>query len=283
MKFCKYCGKELEDDAVCSCVANTELEVIPENSDIKSRTKEFWALFKAFIKSPVSVGAQIVNGCDFKNALVMISAQSILLALLVISLAGKFNSAIKNAISLAGSYADAVEAQVSGIFFSLPTVFIITAISSFAIASLLALFLMLFIKLFKGNTTYQYMFCVSSVNSLVLIPFILCGLLVSLIMPLNVNISSLSDLSGLITPFVLPVGIAAVGITLGNYIMLNILYAGSDVNNEFSPYVMFLTGIAMAVAFIIIFKIAMPMCLPSYIKAGADAAGSVGDILESLF
>ena len=283
-KFCKYCGKELEEGMICSCVENAEQEEKTiKNNDIKSHAKGFWALFKAFIKNPVSVGARFVNACDFKYALVLIGLQSILVALLVISLVGKFNSAIKNTIALAGSYAEAIESQVSGVMFSLPTVFIITAIATFAIASLLALILMLFIKLFKGNTTYKYMLCVSSINSFVLIPFILCGLIIGIIMPLNVDLNSLSHLSSLITPFILPIGIASIGMALGNYIMLNIIYAGSDVNKENLPYIMFLTGIVMSIAFLLVFKIVMPMCLPSAIKAGMDAAGSVGDIFESLF
>ena len=65
---------------------------------------------------------------------------------------------------------------------------------------------------------------------------------------------------------------------LGNYIMLNIIYAGSKVNKEFLPYIMFLTSVIMAIVFVLIFKIVMPMCLPSSIKATMDAASSAGNL-----
>lgn len=283
-KFCRYCGKELEEGMVCSCAQNaTQEESTMANNKIKAYAKQFWILIKAFIKKPISVGANFVNACDFKYALSIMGLQSILVALIAMSLVGKFNSAIKNAVELSGSYASAVGSQASGVMFSLPTVFAATAISTFAIACLLALGLTMFIKLFKGNTTYKYMLCVSSVNSLTLIPFALFGLIVSILMPLNINLSNLSSLSSFINPFILPVGVAAIGMTLGNYIMLNIIYAGSDVKKEYLPYIMFLTGIVMSIALLLVFKIAMPMCLPSAIRSGMDAAGAVGNIFEALF
>ena len=278
-KFCKFCGKELEEGMVCSCVENTaQGENTGKNNDIKSQAKGFWSLFKAFVKNPVSVGARFVNDCDFKYALCIIGVQSILVALLVMSLVGKYNSAIKDTIALAGSYSGMIESRVSGFLFSLPTVFVITAITTFAMACILALVLMLVVKMFKGNTTYKYMLCVSAVNSMVLIPFILCGLILSIIIPLDINVRSLNSLKSLISAFVLPVGISSVGIMLGNYVMLNIIYAGSKVNKELLPYIMFLTSVIMAIVFVLIFKIVMPMCLPSSIKATMDAASSAGNL-----
>lgn len=283
-KFCKHCGKELEEGMTCTCVASTipeETTTVTANTDVKAYAKGFWSLFKSFVKNPVTTGAQFVNSCNIKSALMIIGIQSVLVALLVISLVGKINSVFKDALSLAGSFSDYL--SLSGILFSLPTVFILTAISTFAIACLMALVLMLFVKLFKGNTTYQYMLCLSSINSLTLLPFIACGLLLSIIMPLNINLSSLSNLGSFISPLILPVAIASLGITLGNYIMLNIIHAGSDSNKEVLPYVLFLTGIVMSVAFLLVCKIVMPMCLPSLFKEGLSSLGSLEDLLDSLF
>lgn len=291
-KFCKYCGKELEEGMTCSCVENKAPEETVSNTnvnipstegkkitsnDVKSFAKGFWEFFKAFIKNPVSVGARFVNSCDFKNALGLIGLQSIIVAFLVISLVSKYNSVLKKTASLAGgAYTGAVKAQMSAAMFSIPTVFIITAIVTFAVASLIALVLMLFVKLFKGNTTYKYMLCVSAMNSFVIIPFALLGLILALIMPLSLNLDSITNASGIIAPFVLPVVVATLGTALGNYIMINIIYAGSNVNKEMLPYIMFFTGIVMSIAFIFIMKIVMPMCLP-------PAIGTASNALESLF
>lgn len=293
-KFCKYCGKELEEGEVCTCGgAAAQTEAVSGGKDVKGYAAGMWGFFKEFVKKPVSAGMEFVHACDMRSALIIIGVQAVLVAFLVMSLTGKFNGAIKNLIALTGSVEDLVGASglgegigatvLSGIFFSLPTVFITTLITAFAVACLLALVLFGFIKLFKGNTSYTYMLSVSAVNSLVLIPFTLLGLIVSLIMPLNLGLSTISNLSSIITPFIFPVGIACLGIALGKYVMMQIVPGGSDLNKERLPYVVFLTGVVMAVAFLFIFKIAASMCLPSLIKMGADSLGAAGDILESLF
>ena len=65
--------------------------------------------------------------------------------------------------------------------------------------------------------------------------------------------------------------------------MLNIIYAGSEVNKEMLPYIMFLTGIVMAIAFYVIFKFVAPMCLPSSVREAMDAANSAKDSFDSLY
>lgn len=276
-KFCKYCGKELEDGEICSCGGEkaVQTESASETKNIKSQMKGIWTLFKAFIKKPVSVGTQFVNDCNVKQALGIIGVQSLLVALLVMSLAGKYNSAIKNLASLA-SGGNSAETTVSSYVFSLPTVFIITAVAAFAIACLLAAVLMLIIKIFKGNTRYDYMVCVSSINSLALIPFIVCGLLVSLAVPMNLNLNlndltgALSGISSVIGGFfkslILPISIASIGIMLGSYIVVNIISGGSDVNREVLPYIVFLESIVMAIIWMFMLKAVTPMCLPPAIN-----------------
>lgn len=285
-KFCKYCGKELEDGMVCNCTESTQEEEVnsAENYDIKYRIKGFWNFFKDFVKNPVSVGSRFVNTCDFKFALCLIGLQSVLLGFLVASLVGKYNSAIKSAVAMAGSYADGVQSTVAGVMFSIPTIFVVTAVATFAMACILALVLMLFIKLFKGYTTYQYMLCVSAMNSLTLSPFILLGLIVSFITPLSIDLNNLSSFGGvLLSAFIVPIVIATLGMALGNYIMLSVMPAGCDVNNEFCPYIMFLNGLVVSIVFIFVYKTAVSMCLPSAIKSGFDAMGSAENLLESLF
>lgn len=295
-KFCKYCGKELEEGTVCTCTQTAQTEeaqnvsnmpVSDKSVEIKAHIKGFWSLFLAFLKRPVSVGANFVNRCDIKYALGIIGLQSVLVGLLVLSLVSKINSVVSNAAALAGSYSDTVEAQISGVMFSLPTVFFVTGISAFGIACLLAAVLMLFVKAFKGNTNYKYMLCASALNSMSILPFAVLGLIISLLMPLSVNLANLKNLanliSGMMMPFFLPIMISSFGITFGNYVMIKTIRGGSSINKEYLPYVLLVSGIVMSVAYLLVLKIAVPMCVPPMIKTALNAANSAGDILDSIF
>ncbi len=284
-KFCKFCGTPLEEGQVCACQsAPAPAEApAPEKQDAKAYATGFWAMFKSFIKKPVTTGKAFVNSCDFKYALIIMGIQAILVGLLVMSLVGKYNTALKNVISMTGSYSDMMEAQVMGVMFSLPTVFIVSAIATFAVACIIPAVIMLFIKMFKGNTNYKYMLCVSALNSLVLIPFILVAILVSVITPLNINFNNMESAKSIMNPIIYPVAIATIGLALGNFVMISAIPGGSDVDKDALPYVMFLTGIIMAVVTYFVFKITVPMCLPPAIESGLNSLESAGNMIDSLF
>ena len=203
-KFCKYCGTPLEEGQVCACQsapAPAEAQApAPEKQDVKAYATGFWAMFKSFFKKPVTTGKAFVNACDFKYALIIIAVQAVLVGLLVMSLVGKYNTALKSVISMTGSYSAMMEAQVMGVMFSLPTVFLVSAISAFAVSCIIPAVIMLFIKIFKGNTNYKYMLCVSALNSLVLIPFAVVAILISLITPLNVNFNNMDSAKSMLNP-----------------------------------------------------------------------------------
>ena len=280
-KFCKYCGKELEEGMVCSC-SESQMNVENVTNESKSQAKSFWGLFTSFIKKPVSIGAEFVNSCNYKYAFILIAIHSVLIGLLMVSLTGKINSAIKDAMFLMGG-GDYDSITLAGYTFPRLKIFFVAAIVCFGIACLIALVLMLFVKMFKGNTTYKYMICVSSLNSLVLIPFVLCAAVISFLMPFDIDIRSAGSVFSIFSPFVFPISIACVGMTLGNYIMLSVVYAGSDVNKEYIPYVLFFTGIVMSIAFYLVFKVAAPMCLPTAVRDTLDATRSSVNMLESIF
>lgn len=275
-KFCKFCGKELEEGAVCSCAAaqpapqaepSPAADAAPQNAtaqQAKGMVSNFWSLFTSFVKAPVTVGKAFVSACNSKYAFIIMGIQAILLGLLFTSFAGKYNSLIKSTMYAAGGFVDsfsatasaAMQAQTQGLMFPLVTVFFVTAIVSFALACALAAILMLFIKIFKGNTTYQYMACASAVNSLTLIPFTLVALLLSLIV------------SG--TGLIYVAVIASIGSTLGYFITLNVLSAGSDITENKAPYVLFLSIILLSVVTYFVVKFAFPMCLPQTVKTALE-------------
>lgn len=312
-KFCRYCGKQLEEGTECTCtqksvvanqpdteevVNNPQPEVIAQPAannyqaekgfDFQPYIKGLWDLFKAFVKKPVSVGAKFINKCDFKYALYIIILQSVLTALFAISIAGKFNSVIKRAAGavggiMGGTFEGALEANIAATLFPIPSIFIITFISSFIMALLLALVMMMFIKMLKANTNYKYMICASSINSLVIIPFVLAGIVLSLIMPLNVDVRSMSSVSGIANPVIIPLCVSCLGLTLGNFIILSSAYGGCSADKDKMPYVMFFTGIVMAIVFMIIVKTVTPMCMPSGVNAALNGINSYSNSIGSLF
>ena len=76
-KFCKNCGKMLEDGAVCDCTAVNEVPAaepvqapvtpapaaapVAPKEGIGTYFKKIWALFVALIKKPVSTASAFVN------------------------------------------------------------------------------------------------------------------------------------------------------------------------------------------------------------------------------
>lgn len=284
-KFCKYCGKELEDGMTCSCTGANQNEVIKEKRD------GFLALFGKFVKSPVSVGASFVNNGNLKSAISLITVQSILVGLLVISLLNKYNSALKSMVLADEGFDTYVLSMLSTVTFPLSTAFFVSAISAFAIACMVAFALMLVVKLFRGNTSYKYMLCVSAINSLTLIPFVALGLLISLVMPLNFDLEYLEnsfDIGSVINPIITPIVISCLGMGLANYITLTVLHGGSVVDKNKEPYIMFFTGILMGIATYFVYKIAIPMCLPSAFKTAYDALSNGGieafeDVINNIF
>ncbi len=282
-KFCKFCGTPLEEGQVCACQSAPAEEYAPENQGAKDYATGLLSMFKAFVKRPVTTGKAFVNSCDFKSALIILGIQALLVGILVLSLVGKYNTTLKNVISMTGSYSDVMEAQVMGVMFSMPTVFIVSAIATFTVACIIPAVIMLFIKIFKGNTNYKYMLCVSALNSLVLIPFILVAIIVSIITPLNVNFDSMESAKSFLNPIIYPVVIATVGLALGNFVMISVIPGGSGIDRDYLPYVMFFTGIVMAVATYIVFKSAVSMCLPPAIESGLNSLESAGSMMDSLF
>lgn len=293
-KFCKNCGKMLEDGAVCDCTqvaapvapeapTAEPVYVAPETpaapvapaapkEGIGTFFKKIWTLFVSLVKKPVTTAAAFVNSCDYKTALGLIAINAIAVGLLLISFAGEFNGIIEET---AGRMVD-----VDDKLFPTVKIFFVGAIGTFAIGALLPAVLMMFTKIFKKDTNYKYMLCASGINSLSITPFVLAGFVLSIICGIDPrDASSAKEAASMVAwALYIPLVLATIGNTLGNYITMKSLRAGSSLAEDNTPYVMFFTGLVMAIAFALVVYLAFPMCLPEYFE---DA--NIIDLLEDLF
>lgn len=269
--FCTNCGARLEDGEICACKKQaapqqtTAQQAAPQQAAPQQATpqqatapvapnqvvlylKGIWALIVKLFKAPATAGIEFTNSVDFKTALGLIGMQALAMSFLLMAFAGKMNSVL--------------DSDYISIKFPIITIFFVSIIVTFAMGCILPAILMFIIKLFKGNTDYKHMLCISGVNSTMITPFILVGFLLSLIMPVNVT-SSLSSPVNLLGSFVYPLIIAVLGNTLGAFAMLKVVKGSTDVDDDRSIYIMFLTGIVVSIALYLVMKGAMPMCTPS--------------------
>ena len=302
-KFCGNCGSPLEEGSICSCQQQTtqdQEQRIPEQQQQHTQQQQYvqimapappnafviylkklWTLIIALVKSPAKVGTLFVSSADYKIALGLIGAQSLAVVLLFLSFAGKFNSAIVAVNNLATSKAygtgtSSVRVSLGGlsdIKFPMFTVFVVVGIITFGLACLMAGVIMLIIKIFKGNTDYKHLLCVSAINSIMSTPFLLAAFFISLLMPMDIAQSISTGnvpliYSSFIFPFLYPLLIALVGNIIGWFTSLRVIAGSSDIDDNKAIYVLFLSAIVMIIATYLTIKVGGPMCLPSTIKEG---------------
>ncbi len=317
MAFCKYCGTQLADGAVCQCPqAQAELQtqaqqpapqepvyqqpvyqqpapqeptyqqpayqqpVYQQPAPAPQKPNQFvtaltdiWQLILNMIKKPVTAAADFVKTGTQIHCFIMMGAQALLVALLVTLLAAKYNGIFESAMKISsfGMGSSALAAQLRQVTFSVPLVFVLSFMITAGIAFLIPALLMLIVKLFKGNTDYNTMLKVSAVNSLIAVPFVLLGVLISIILPVNIGVSGLGDsssmLGGLVSAFSIPVIVACLGMTVGSFTMMALVPQVSEVNQEFLPVTMFLVWLGTTIAFYIAFAlIGWPLCAPPILK-----------------
>lgn len=104
MGFCVYCGKKLEEGAICDCegakkaagqksdFSENLTNVAAAGTEAVGKTKV--ALFK-IVKAPVTEGATYMDGTNTVTSAAMIVCQAILSGLFALVLALKYNSVIK--------------------------------------------------------------------------------------------------------------------------------------------------------------------------------------------
>ena len=302
-KFCGNCGSPLEEGSICSCQQQTtqdQEQRIPEQQQQHTQQQQYvqimapappnafviylkkmWTLIIALVKSPAKVGTQFVGSADYKMALGLIGVQSLAAVFLFLSFAGKFNSAIVAVNNLATSKAygtgtSGVRVSLGGfsdIKFPMFTVFVVVGIITFGLACLMAGVIMLIINIFKGNTDYKHLLCVSAIISIMSTPFLLAAFFMSLLMPMDIAKSITSGnvpliYSSFIFPFLYPLLIALAGNIIGWFTALKVIKGGSDIDDNKTIYVLFLSAIVMIIATYLTIKVGGPMCLPSTIREG---------------
>lgn len=258
-QFCKYCGSQIPDGQVCSCPAaqaaqaqqNFQAPQAPQMAPAQPNAvgiffKKLWSLICSLFKTPATTSQQFVHVCDTNLALALIGIHSLAMALLLIAVTGKINALTGGLVSV----------------FNLPAVFFVALIVAFGLACLRPAVYLLFVKIFRGNTNYKYMLCLSSVKSFWSAPFALLGLVFALLFPL---------------PLVLyfPIIIALLGMPLGLFVSQKALHSGASLEENKAVYALFLTSVVMLVVFYIILKLVVPICVPVL-------SSGVGNILGNL-
>ncbi len=297
-KFCKNCGKMLEDGAVCDCTQaaapvapETPVEqpapvyVAPEapaapaapKEGIGTFFKKIWALFVAFMKKPIDTASAFVNNCDYKTALSIIGIHAVAVALLLVTYAAEYNGIIMESSGAVSGMSREAARMIERAAFPTWTIFFVSAIATFGVGCLLAAVLMLLVKIFKKETTYKYMLCASAMNSLAITPFVLVAVLCGLLFSVKMSVSSI------IWAMVVPMVVGSIGVNLGTYVTLGIVPAGSSATKDNMPYIMFIAGIVMAILLYIVLTICVPMCLPEIMQDADSLMEALEGIFERIF
>ncbi len=284
MAFCKYCGKELAEGEVCVCQAPqaepvvTEAEPQAEPQAVSQTPNAFvgalndvWKMFLALIKKPVSVAKEFVANATPMHCYVMIGIQAVAVALLVTILAAKYNGVLESAMGLASlgesSMSAVANEAIKQATFSIPLVILVGLVLTAGMAFLIPALFTVAAKIFKGKADYSTMLKVSSVNSLVLTPFVLVGVVLSFFFSAEMGMSAMMNPMGLISAFIVPVVVACLGMSLGSFLMMALLPDVMELDAENHPYAMFIVWLLSAVAFYLVFSlVGWPLCAPAALK-----------------
>ena len=262
-KFCRFCGKELAEGMNCDCPQSQEqyIPVAPQpaqanNIDIKGEALNVWQILKTMFKKPESTSANLTKTSDAKQAMILIGVQSLLTAILMCVMAGQINGLFE----MGGKMADSMKYSIIGVF-------VVSFICSAAMAAAVAGILMCIVKLFKGNATYQQTLCISSANSIVLMPFIAVAVVYGLLFGIDAkDLTSAKSAIDAIKNFFLPFLISTVGFPLGLLIMKSVLKELNLVEKEKAAYVIFITFIISAVVLYLVVSIGSSLCEPEAIS-----------------
>ncbi len=291
MAFCKYCGTELAEGEVCACqtpqeepvvtasapqVEPAESETAPQSAPQTSNAlvgalNDVWKMFVALIKKPVSVAKEFVANGTSMHCYVMIGIQAIAVALLVTILAAKYNGMLESAMGLAslggGSMSSVANEAIKQATFSIPLVILVGLVLTAGMAFLIPALFTVAAKIFKGKADYNTMLKVSSVNSLVLTPFVLVGAVSSFFVSAEIGIGAMMNPMGIISAFTVPVIVACLGMSLGSFLMMALLPNVMELDAENHPYAMFIVWLLSAVAFYLVFSlVGWPLCAPAAMK-----------------
>ena len=185
-KFCVHCGRPLQEGEVCSCrnqSAPPTPEVRPEPQAAQPAAAAgtasiCWQLVKDSFRAPASVLPAFAASGDRNTALLLLGARAVSFALFMTVLCNQIKTSIHSMMGSLSSFASGSGAD-QYLDFPLGKIFILSLLLSAAAALLFAGLLLVFSKyVYKADTTYDRMLCVSAAGGVAGIPFLLAGLLI---------------------------------------------------------------------------------------------------------
>lgn len=287
-KFCVYCGKPLQEGEVCSCRAQNDQQTVPTTGETPQASqdqqiprvpqaapnptavaaqaylKQLWLLIVNIFKAPVSAAKSFAGSGDFRAAWGLVVIRALSFALFLTALCLRISAAVLDGLrSFSSSLLGSTQAQ-SVLKFPLAKVFFLALITSFGIACLFAAILLLFNKvLFKTETDYLHMLCVSGVNSMAGAPFLLAGML---LLFLNVNLG---------------ICVALLGLILQPIFTVFALEGTSQIDRNKSVYTAFFSIAILMVCVCVVARLTYSMYLPDDLKAVINQVKSGSDLLGS--
>lgn len=227
MAFCKYCGTQIDEGAVCTCqqAQATANSVQPTETAQPSAApvqidKEKIANFSqgllshvlGIFKAPVTGAREFVKSGSLAASGIIILLQALLTALIFTVIGGKINDAIP-----------LIEVVPVGKIFVFSLL-----ISLLSGAGYAAILLLLDKTLLKGSSDIRGMSCVSAVNSLMALPLITIALLAAFVMNFKLSV----DIGKILSPVIVPSILALTGGVVGKFTAYKALDAGTNISEN---------------------------------------------------
>lgn len=276
-KFCVHCGRPLQEGEVCPCQKQaaqqqqTPVPAAPSGAAIY--VKQLWSLIKRIFQAPSSMLKSFAASADSNTALGLIVVHALAFALFMLTLFGRIGASIASIADKASSeFGNNVQLQEM-IKFPLAKIFFLSLFLSFGVACLFAAILLFFNKtVFKADSTYKHMLCVSGGSGIASVPFLLVGIL-ALLLNLKFGLC-----------------VASFGVILQLIFTFNALKGTSQISENKSAYVLFLSFAVLQIAILIIIRIFYPMYLPDalvsalkQLKSGFDFFSLLGSFSKYLY
>lgn len=187
MAFCKYCGKELTDNEVCSCQnANSiEDETIPNsNSEVLDATMERFvkkikdvpSIVLGIFKNPVREGKRFILESDKIISICIILIHAFVVALFSLEIIGNANSIINEFTQVLGDLIPKIEIELSKSFFS-------TLLISAIISCIFGLLFWLGNKIIKNEVTVNQVIAFVALRSITIIPCVIVSMIAYFLIP----------------------------------------------------------------------------------------------------
>ena len=223
-------------------------------------------LLQGAYKHPAQMLKSFAAAGDMPMILTVMGIEAVLFGLFLVTVFSKIGSTILDMVismNNLGSYSSSsyssMMSEVSQVFdFPLVKIFFVALFTAMVIMFAFAGILFLFNKVaFKANATFAQMAGVSAARALAILPFVLVGIIVSLINP------------------IVGLAIYSLGSLLGYFFVATALKS-CTVNNETKYiYILFLTFACMVIVNAIIIRVTYTWYLPDYLRMGMNMMNSL--------